>query len=67
MTVSGRKDGNDLDLVFLQFSPAFDRIINPYVENLKRLGVNASLERVDISQYIDRRRTSDYDLVNHSL
>ena len=62
-----RKDGRDLDLVFLQFSPAFDRIINPYVENLKRLGVNASLERVDISQYIDRRRTSDYDLVNHSF
>ena len=62
-----RKNGKELDLVFLQFSPAFDRIINPYVENLKRLGVNASLERVDISQYIDRRRTSDYDLVNHSF
>ena len=62
-----RRDGQELDLVILSFSPAFDRIINPYVENLKRLGVDASLERVDISQYIDRRRTSDYDLVNHTF
>jgi len=62
-----RKDGQVLDLVILSFSPAFDRIINPYIENLKRLGIAAMLERVDISQYIDRRRTSDYDLVNHTF
>ena len=62
-----RKDGQVLDLVLLSFSPAFDRIINPYIENLKRLGIDAVLERVDISQYIDRRRTSDYDLVNHTF
>jgi microcin C transport system substrate-binding protein len=37
------------------------------VENLKRLGVNASLERVDTSQYIERRRSGDFDLVNHTL
>lgn len=62
-----RKDGQVLDLVLLSFSPAFDRIINPYIENLTRLGIDAVLERVDISQYIDRRRTSDYDLVNHTF
>ena len=64
-----RKDGEELDLVILSFSPAFDRIINPYVENLKRLGVDAVLDRVDISQYIDRRRPPayDYDLVGHSF
>ncbi|MGI9395770.1 MAG: extracellular solute-binding protein [Boseongicola sp.] len=62
-----RKDGQELGLVLLSRSPAFDRIINPYIENLRRLGVDAKLERVDISQYIDRRRTSDYDLVNHTF
>ena len=25
------------------------------------------MDRVDISQYIDRRRTADYDLVNHTF
>ena len=62
-----RKDGQTLDAVFLQYSPQFDRIVNPMVENLKRLGVNASLERVDPSQYIERRRSGDFDLVNHTL
>jgi microcin C transport system substrate-binding protein len=62
-----RKDGQTLDAVFLQYSPQFDRIVNPMVENLKRLGVNASLERVDTSQYIERRRSGDFDLVNHTL
>ena len=62
-----RKDGEELSLVFLQFSPQFDRIVNPIIENLQRLGVQATLERVDTSQYIERRRSGDFDLVNHSL
>lgn len=62
-----RRDGKALDLVILSFSPAFDRIINPYVENLKRLGIQAELERVDVSQYIDRRRTADYDMTTHTF
>ncbi|MBM2574872.1 ABC transporter substrate-binding protein [Jannaschia sp. Os4] len=61
-----RKDGQTLEAVFLQTSPAFDRIVNPYVENLRRIGVDARLERVDVSQYIERRRAGDWDLVNHS-
>jgi len=62
-----RKDGETLEAVFLQYSPQFDRIVNPMVENLKRLGVDAKLERVDTSQYIERRRSGDFDLVNHTL
>lgn len=62
-----RKDGQTLDAVFLQYSPQFDRIVNPMIENLKRLGVNAKLDRVDTSQYIERRRSGDFDMVNHTL
>ncbi len=62
-----RKDGQTLDAVFLQYSPQFDRIVNPMIENLKRLGVNAVLDRVDTSQYIERRRSGDFDVVNHTL
>ncbi len=61
------KDGKRLTLTILNYSPSFDRIVNPYVENLRAIGIDARLERVDISQYIDRRRTSDYDLVNHTF
>lgn len=62
-----RKDGQPLTMVFLSFSPAFDRVINPYIENLTRLGVQARLDRVDRSQYVDRRRTGDYDIVGHGF
>lgn len=61
------KDGKRLELVFLQRSPAFDRIVNPIVENLQRLGVDATLERVDTSQFVERSRSGDYDLINASL
>jgi len=58
--------GETLDLVILQQSPSFDRIVNPYVENLRQVGINAKLERVDTAQYVERRRSGDWDLVNLS-
>ena len=61
------KDGQVLTADFLQFSPQFDRVINPIIENLQRLGVEAKLDRVDTAQYVERRRSGDFDLVNHSL
>ena len=62
-----RKDGEVLTASFLQTSPQFDRIVNPIVENLIRLGVDAELERVDVSQYIERRRAGTFDITNASL
>lgn len=61
------KDGETLDVVFLTYSPLFDRIINPVVENMKRLGVNAKLERVDIPQYIERLRAGDFDMTTDTI
>ncbi|MCK0140867.1 extracellular solute-binding protein [Aliiroseovarius sp. F20344] len=61
------KDGQRLSAVFLAYSPSFDRVINPLVENLKQLGVDAELDRVDIPQYIERTRSGDFDLVTHSI
>ena len=61
------RDGRRLTMTILQSSPSFDRIVNPYVENLRQIGIDAQLDRVDIAQYVDRRRTGDYDLVNHTF
>ena len=35
-------------LEILNYSPAFDRIINPFIENLKLLGIEAKHTRIDI-------------------
>lgn len=62
-----RKDGEVLSLEFLSYDPNFDRIINPYIENLTQLGVKAVLTRVDAAQYVENRRAGDFDLTNHSI
>ena len=56
------KDGETLTVAFLESQPAFDRIINPYVENLRNIGVDASLERVDPAQEQERTRAFDFDM-----
>ena len=58
-----RKDGQTLRVVILEDSPTFDRVSNPYVENLRRAGIDAIYQRVDPAQYTDRERSADFDLV----
>ncbi|MBS9717415.1 extracellular solute-binding protein [Pseudohalocynthiibacter aestuariivivens] len=60
-----RRDANGrmLRIEFLNDSQTFDRVINPFVENLRRLGVDARHERVDNAQAINRERSHDFDFV----
>ncbi|HCP80247.1 MAG TPA: ABC transporter substrate-binding protein [Octadecabacter sp.] len=63
-----RKDGQALEVEFLIASPSFERIVNPYVESLQRLGINAFLNRVDYAQYVERLDApSDFDIVTHTM
>ncbi|TCP44412.1 extracellular solute-binding protein [Rhodovulum marinum] len=58
-----RKDGQTLRVEFLNDSQTFDRVINPYVENLRRLGVDAVHTRVDNAQATNRERSYDFDVI----
>ena len=58
-----RKDGRTLDITFLEDNQSFDRIIQPYIANLRQLGVNAKYERVDPAQMTNRERDFDFDMV----
>ncbi len=57
------KDGQRLTVSVLNDSPSFDRIINPMIENLKRLGIEADATRVDSAEAQEREKTFDYDIV----
>jgi microcin C transport system substrate-binding protein len=59
--------GEQLRVEFLEDSPSFDRVINPFVENLRGLGIDAVLTRVDNAQMEDRTRPPkfDFDITNH--
>ena len=47
----------------LLVSPAFEKIVGPFIENLKRLGIEATLRIVDPAQYKNRLDQFDYDMV----
>ena len=57
------KSGKPLDIEFLLVQPAFERILAPYIQNLKRLGVQARVRTVDPSQYQNRFRDFDFDMI----
>ncbi len=59
--------GELLQVEFIEDSPAFDRIVNPFVENLRRLGVDAVYTRIDPAQYTDRSRNHDFDIITTSF
>jgi len=47
----------------LLVSQGFERIVLPYTQNLKRLGVEANVRRIDTTQYINRVREFDFDMI----
>lgn len=59
--------GEVLALTIIQFSPIYDKFVNPFIENLALIGVQGKLERVDTAQYVERRRAGDFDLANHGI
>lgn len=53
--------GEKLAIEFLSDNPAFERVILPFVENLRALGVDAKLTNVDQAQFENRTRSPAYD------
>jgi microcin C transport system substrate-binding protein len=57
------KAGKPFEIEFLLVSPAFERVVIPFVQNLKRLGIEGRVRTVDSSQYQTRLRSFDYDMI----
>ncbi len=55
--------GRPFTIEFLLYSSSFERLILPYVANLKRLGIEMKVRVVDTGQYINRLRSFDFDMV----
>ena len=56
------KTGKPFEFEILLVQPEFERIVLPFIANLKRLGIAARLRTVDTSQYEERMRTFDFDV-----
>ena len=57
------KTGRPLTVEFLLVSPLFERIVQPYIGNLERLGIKAKIRMVDSAQYTRRLDRFDYDII----
>jgi microcin C transport system substrate-binding protein len=58
------KDGQPFRFEILLDNPLFERLALPFIQSLKRLGIDASLRSLtDSSQYTQRTRTFDYDMI----
>jgi microcin C transport system substrate-binding protein len=55
--------GEPVKFEILLNSPAFERVALPFSRNLKALGIDASVRRIDPNQYVERVRKFDYDVI----
>lgn len=57
------KTGQPMSFEILLNSPSMERTVLPYVASLKKIGIDASIRTVDSSQYVNRVRSFDFDIV----
>ena len=55
-------NGEILRLEFVYDGPSFERVIIPFVENLKKLGIDAQNVLIDSAQMEQRQKVFDYDM-----
>ncbi len=59
--------GTAFEIEFLLVSPAFERVVQPYLQALKKLGISGSIRIVDTSQYQNRVDNFDFDMTINTV
>ncbi len=53
----------EFEILIHQGQGGFERVIGPFIANLKRLGIEARLRNIDVAQYQNRTDDFDFDMV----
>lgn len=61
-TMINKATGQPLEFEVMLFQKTFERVILPFKNNLKKLGIDVSVRLVDSNQYAERWRTRDFDM-----
>ncbi|WP_257284471.1 extracellular solute-binding protein [Endozoicomonas sp. SESOKO1] len=56
-------NGQPLAVELLLAQPSLERVALPFKKNLEQMGIELNIRSVDISQYINRIRDFDYDMI----
>ena len=57
------KTNRIMEFELLLYSPTMERIAIPLQANLKKMGITMNIRRVDTTQYINRMRSRDFDII----
>ncbi|AFI05106.1 extracellular solute-binding protein [Helicobacter cetorum] len=57
------KNNKPFSFTLLLNSPAFERLALAFAKNLRVLGIELQIQRVDLSQYVNRVKSYDFDMV----
>ena len=57
------KTGEAMTIEFLLVEPVYERAVAPFIQNLKKLGIDAKIRTIDSSQYLKREQAFDYDII----
>jgi microcin C transport system substrate-binding protein len=58
-----RETGEPFSFEILLNGPTIERVALPFAENLRRIGVTATVRSIEPSQYINRLRSRDYEVI----
>lgn len=61
------KQNQPLNFEFLIHQDGLERTLMPFVRNLKKLGISVNIRKVDVPQYIERKRNYDFDITTDVL
>ncbi|HEY7886417.1 MAG TPA: extracellular solute-binding protein [Cellvibrionaceae bacterium] len=56
-------DGKPFELTVLTYTPTFERILLPYKRNLEKIGVTLDVRMVDSTQFLNRLRSRDFEMI----
>ncbi|MGY2224998.1 extracellular solute-binding protein [Pseudomonas gingeri] len=55
--------GEPLSFTFLNAQNGMERLLLPYKRNLAQIGIRMDIRRIDASQYVNRLKARDYDMI----
>jgi microcin C transport system substrate-binding protein len=58
------KTGEPFEFELLIYSPTMERIAIPVQNNLKRMGIKMTIRQVDTTQFTNRMRNRDFDMIS---
>ena len=61
--LTNKNSGKKFEFEILLVSPAFERIVLPFKDNLEKLGINIKVRTIDSAQYQNRLDNFDFDMI----